>query len=382
MKLDNNNRQKLKVFLISILFFFVLYRIENIGNALGSFMSIIAPFIIGFAIAFMVNLPLKFFEQKVFKKLIKNDNKKKLRSALSLVVSYVLIFLVIGLLLYLIIPQLANTAKGLKDSLPDFINMAIKKMEKYPMLDSIRENAQKNIESYDWDKAFETARKYFVNGSAFSDIGGVISAILTSFANILIGLIFSIYVLLSKRKLKVQSERMLYSLFKENVADYLNHVASVINKAFSGYIKGQITNAFILGVICFIGMTIMGMKNALMISVIIGFTDLIPIIGPFLGGAIGAIFLIIDNPTHAFIFVIYVIILQQLESNVTYPLIVGGELGIPSMWTIVAITIGGSIFGVFGMILFVPLSSVIYTLLGEFTQYRLKKKEVEIEKKC
>lgn len=192
MKLDNNNRQKLKVFLISILFFFVLYRIENIGNALGSFMSIIAPFIIGFAIAFMVNLPLKFFEQKVFKKLIKNDNKKKLRSALSLVVSYVLIFLVIGLLLYLIIPQLANTAKGLKDSLPDFINMAIKKMEKYPMLDSIRENAQKNIESYDWDKAFETARKYFVNGSAFSDIGGVISAILTSFANILIGLIFSL----------------------------------------------------------------------------------------------------------------------------------------------------------------------------------------------
>ncbi|MDO4662984.1 MAG: AI-2E family transporter [Tissierellia bacterium] len=381
MKLDNNNRQKLKVFLISILFFFVLYRIESIGNALGSFMSIIAPFIIGFIIAFMVNLPLKFFEEKVFKKLIKNDKKKKLRIALSLIVSYLLIFFVIGLLLYLIIPQLANTAKGLKDSLPDFINMAIKKMEKYPILDSIREKAQQGIESYDWDKAFETARKYFVNGSAFSDIGNVISSIVTSFANVLIGLVFSIYVLLSKKKLKVQSERMLYSLFKENIADYLNHIASVINKAFSGYIKGQITNAGILGVICFIGMTIMGMKNALMISVIIGFTDLIPIIGPFLGGAIGAIFLFIDNPTHALIFVIYVIILQQLESNVTYPLIVGGELGIPSMWTIVAITIGGSIFGVFGMILFVPLSSVIYTLLGEFTKYRLKKKEVEIEQK-
>ncbi|MDO4594043.1 MAG: AI-2E family transporter [Tissierellia bacterium] len=383
MKLDKNYRQKLKVYTISIILFFILWNLKDVSGVLSKAISIFTPFLIGFAIAFIVNLPLNFIEDKIFKKVIKSEKRKSIRHAISILVSYLLVFIIIIFLLYIIIPQLIESMNSLFSRIPVFFEMVIEKMREYSVFDRLRYTLENEMDNVNWNNAMKTAARFVTKGSAqsFSMIGGVLNTIFSSLLNILLGLVFSIYVLLSKDKLKYQSNRMLYSLFKEKIADYLNHVASVSYESFSGFLQGQMTIATILGIMCFIGMLVLRLPYAAMISVLIGFTDLIPVLGPFLGGAIGALLIFIENPMQALVFIIFVVVIQQIESNVTYPLIVGNKIGIPSMWTLVAITVGASLYGVLGMILFVPLFSVIYVLLGEFTNYMLKKREVRIEDK-
>lgn len=381
MRLERQEKNKLIIYILTALFVFLIFKYEITLTVFFRVLSIITPFLIGLAIAFIINQPLHFLEKKLFVKIAKTKKQYDILYISGIVISYVLTFVIFFILLNLIIPQLVESFKSLEKKIPEFLNLLNENLKQYPKLDALRENYEQKFQRLNWAYVFNTIKDYILEGpkNAYSAATNVVSAVLGSFLNIVLGLVFSIYVLLSRRKLKVQTKRLIYSICNKERADWFIHVGRVSYDAFSGFIQGQITDATILAIICYLGMLVMKMPYAPMISVLVGVTDLVPIVGPFFGAGIGALLIFIENPMQALVFIIFMVIIQQIEGNIIYPLVVGNKVGIPSMWMLVAITIGASLMGILGMILFVPLASVIYVLVGEFTEKRLRKKGVMVE---
>ena len=376
-----------KIFLLGLALLFVAYLFRNSGiifSGLGVFIGICAPFILGGVIAFIMKIPLNFLERKVFDK-IKNEKFQKHKRSISIALSFIVIILVLILISAIIMPQLINSFNELRKSLPSFLQMAIDKTREIPYLNNYSDKLQAEYDNLSWNEIFNRAKSFLksdeksshILNSALSTASSIVGGLVSFF----LALITSIYVLAEKERLGYQATRICYSYFDNKVANKIIHVFHLLHENFFGFIRGQLTVATFIGVATFVCSLILRMPNAATLGVIIGVTDLVPIIGPFLGGAMAFVMIVIEEPTKGLAFIVLIIILQQIESNLVYPKLVGKEVGLPSLWTLVAITLGGSLFGVVGMWAFIPLASTIYTLIKEYTEYKIDEKNLDLRMK-
>lgn len=386
-KLSFKNEVYKKVFLMGLALLFVAYLFLNsksIFTGFGVLLGILAPFILGGVIAFIMKIPLNFLERKVFSK-IKNEKFQKHKRTISIAISFIFIILVFFLITAIIVPQLINSFDGLRKSLPSFLQMAIDKTREIPYLNNYSDKLQSEYDNLSWNEIFNRIKGFVTSSDNSSQIlNGALSTasnILGGLVSFMLALITSIYILADKERLGYQATRICYSFFNNKVANKIIHVAHLLHENFFGFIRGQLTVSTVIGIATFVASFVLRIPNAATLGVIVGVTDLIPIIGPFLGGAMCFIMIVIEDSTKALMFLVLVVILQQLESNLVYPKIVGDKVGLPSLWTLVAITVGGSLFGVVGMWAFIPLASTLYELMREYTKYKIDEKNLDLRMK-
>ena len=403
MKLDKENtKQILKIVIIAIIVLVALLNIEPVWNAIKVVLSILSPFIWGLAIAFILNIFMTFYENKLFKlgknskrkndrikneyrspsntknfKTDSNHRKKKKNSferGLSIFLSIITIIAIITVILILIIPQFVEVVQSFIGSIPNYLEVlkefAINTTEQFPEINDF-------IQSINIDT--EALRNGIVNLS--KDVLDVtinqISSLLSNLVNFFIAIVFAVYILANKEELKVQAKRFVYARANKEKADYIVKVCRLARDSFRSFLTGQAKEAVILGSLCAIGMLILNIPYAGPIGALTALTAFIPIVGAFIGGFVGAVLIVAVDPFKALIFIIFIIVLQQIEGNLIYPHVVGKNIGLPSMWVLVAITIGGSLFGIMGMIIGLPILSIIYAIVTESTNKKLKEKNID-----
>ena len=386
-KLSFKNEVYKKVFLLGLALLFVAYLFLNsksIFKGFGVLVGILGPFILGGVIAFIMKIPLNFLERKVFDK-VRNEKFQKHKRTISIAISFIFIILVFFLITAIIVPQLINSFDGLRKSLPSFLQMAIDKTREIPYLNNYSDKLQREYDNLSWNEIFNRIKGFVTSSDNSSQIlSGALStasSILGGLVSFMLALITSIYILADKERLGYQAKRICYSFFDNNLANKIIHVFHLLHENFFGFIRGQLTVSTLIGIATFVASFVLRIPNAATLGVIVGVTDLIPIIGPFLGGAMCFIMIVIEDSTKALMFLVLIVILQQLESNLIYPKIVGDEVGLPSLWTLVAITLGGSLFGVVGMWAFIPLASTLYELMREYTKYKIDEKNLDLRMK-
>ena len=377
-KEDHHYLKMMGVIFASILFFVV---VSNIGVVLGIFKKIgdvFIPLTIGLALAFILNMPLKFFENKLFGKLTKKDGKiwHKIKRPICLILSLAVILSVITVLLSFVIPEFITTCEKFFVALPGAMANITTTVSNW--LENLHLSSVIGPINIDWSSVSTWALDLIGQNQQQITSGalGFVTGLFTSVINIILALVFSIYILASKESLGRLMKSLVYSIMKREHAKKLISVVVLSNKAFSGFIAGQCTEVILIGILCFIGMLIFKMPYAIMVSCIIAFTAFIPVFGPFIGTAIGAFLILIESPIKALWFVVFIIILQQLESNIIYPKIMGKHVGLPGIWVLISVTIGGGLFGIVGIITSVPICSVLYTLFDRWIKRRLEERNI------
>lgn len=341
------------------------------GLALG--IGIIKPFIIGGAVAFALNLPMRGIENTLFKRW-KGKAADRLKRPVSMVMAIVAVVLVINLVIITVLPQVTKTAGELGNKIPVFVDNLITEMDKlsknYPQL---QEQVAKleNLE-INWEKVVDNVVAFLKNGvgSVITSTYNVASSIIGGVVNGVIALIFALYILNQKEKLASQGRRILSAYLPKRAEKKTSHVLALLYRNFSNFITGQCLEAVILGTMFVISMTIFRMPYAVLVGVLIAFTALIPIVGAFIGCVVGAFLILINNPIQAVWFVVLFLVLQQIEGNLIYPKVVGSSVGLPSIWVLMAVSVGGSLFGIAGMLFFIPLMSTLYSLLRDSVNSR------------
>ena len=348
-----------------------------IGAWLTSVLASFSPFIVGGCLAFIISVPMRLFDRILSKKSksgkpLVSDKKRK---AVSLILAILLIFLLVSLFGVIVMPQLVDTVTSLAGSIMRFVPTAqrwiteiMTWLESYPevhdaiapMIPDLNQMASTLI-------AF--VQRYA--GIAASSIVSNVSAIFGSVTDVIISFVFAIYVLLQTRALSRQGKKVLYAFLPKSFCDRVVGIARLAHKTFFSYVTIQCTEAAILGGLCFAGMVIFRFPHALVISVIMVFCALIPIYGAIISCVVGAFLVLIESPMQAIGFVAFILILQQLETNLIYPRVVSTSINLPSMWVLLAVTVGGGIFGIVGMLTAVPITSITYTLLGDAANRRL-----------
>lgn len=359
--------------------------IWNYTAFFGGFLWVIGlifPFILGACMAFILNIPMSLIEKYLFSaKRVKGPRVKKLSRPVSMLLALMLLIVIIVVIMFLILPEIARTIVTLTESIPNFVKntqeWALGMAQSYP--DIANKLSRFTI---DWSK-FGSEIIGFLQKGLSSFVGStfnVASSIASGMLNFFLGFIFAIYVLLQKEKLGSQCRKLFYAYLPEKAADKIVEVSHLANKTFSSFVTGQCTEAVILGVLFFIVLAIFQFPYALMISVLIGFLSLIPIFGAFVGCFIGGFLILMVSPVQALGFLIVFLVIQQIEGNFIYPFVVGGSVGLPSIWVLVAVAVGGSAMGITGMIITIPLTSVCYALLREATDKRLQKRTISSQK--
>lgn len=379
--MNQDDKKKIKIGIIIASFTVLLYLVlKNFNVVLDVFRyvyGLLIAFVIGVGIAFVLNILMKAVEKIIFEKVNykKHPKAKKAKRPVSLIIT-VLIFLGILALIAFFIVQLVKSSIVLSEnltkyleSLETFVNQFLSKWGmKADLLDTMV-----NLLSEFSEKIIGYI------GNTIPQIVESAKNITSSIFNVIMGFVIGIYILATKEDLLLGLKKMTYAFLPTKSADYLLHVASLANKRFTGFVTGQLTEAVILGVLCFLGMNLFQMEYASIISVIIGITNIIPIIGPIIGAIPGVIILLMVDPMKALWFVVFIIVLQQIESNLIYPKVVGDSIGLPGLFVIFAIVVGGELFGFEGVLLGVPTFAVIYTLISELVTKKLKEKKLKIE---
>lgn len=392
MELNKANTRKILAIIIFTLFF--LWVVLNWNTAisfLDKVFDLIFPFILGIAIAFVLNILTKFFEEKVFTRNPKNKGKTKKvqkvkksrwKRGVSLILAIIVLLAIIALVIGLVIPELINTVQMLFASLPDLLENGkvyiADLLVEYPELNTTITNLQNSIENLNINEELNKFLETYGSGILTTSVN-VISGMAGAIVTFVLALAFALYALVQKEKLILQSKKLLYAYVQKDKADKVMRVARTANTTFTNFISGQFIEALILGFLCMLGMLILDIPHAVTIGVMIAFTALIPIVGAIIGTVIGAILILPISPIKAVVFVIFLLILQQIEGNIIYPKVVGSSVGLPGIWVLVAISIGGSLWGLVGILLSVPLFSVIYAVLGENVNHKLKEKNLQIE---
>lgn len=380
---SKNIKKILLIITYTILLCFACVKFDVIIKALGYILNLLKPFILGFCIAFILNIPLSKIEN-IFRKMSENKKKgkkdKKYKNVqnkdakpngklrlLSIVLSLLIFVGIILVVLFLVIPEFINTISIFKENIPEAFNTCKEWLEGV-MSDNPEVIQKINDFKPDWQQLDSDLTEWIKN-AATGIIGVSIDFIISLFSgvvNFFMGVIFAVYMLMQKEKLISQFKRLFIAYIPEEKCNKLFHVGGITNETFKKFFGGQFIEATLLGVLCFIGMKIFGMPYALTISVLIGVTALIPVFGAFFGTAIGAILILAVNPMQALWFVIYIIVLQQIDGNLIYPRIVGNSVGLPGIWVMLAVLIGGNSLGIIGMLIGVPIASVIYKLVKEY----------------
>ena len=381
MKIDKSVLKKLFVLAAGcILFAWLVLDTARATAMFSTVWNLISPFVVGAGIAFVFNVPMRAIERQ-----LADIRRAGFRRLLSIVLTILCLVLIIMFVFELLIPQIQLTVASLSQTIPVFIEGLAAKlmvmMQDHPELRAWIQEALK-LESLDWNTILTETLGFLSNqmstvmGGAVSVIGSVTGAII----NMVVSIAFAIYCLSRKEILSRQGRRLLYSFLSENHADQVIRVLRLTNSTFSNFISGQCLEACILGCLFAVAMAIFKMPYISLVSVVIGVTALIPVVGAFVGCILGAFFILVNNPIQALTFVIMFLVIQQLENNLIYPRVVGTSIGLPGMWVLVAVSVGGDLMGVGGMLLMIPVTSVIYALLREFTDKRLAERGIPPEK--
>ena len=356
-----------------------LWKFDVVLGVLKTIWDIIFPFVLGGAIAFLTNVPMSFLEKKIFEN-VKKKNKivRKLKRPISLILTIVLVVGVIALVMFGVIPQLTRTMGTLVTSINDFIPQMQSWIGEFFHNNQEIMNLVDQIE-FDPDQAIKWGISLLGNGAGnmmnttMSAVGSIVSGVATFF----IAFSFACYILFQKEKLHIQIRKVFFAFLPRQKADTFLKVCSLTYRTFANFLAGQCLEAVILGSMFVVTLSILRMPYALLIGILIAFTALIPIFGAFIGCAVGSFLIFMVNPQQAILFVIVFLVLQQIEGNLIYPRVVGESVGLPSIWVLAAVTIGGNLMGIVGMLVFIPLLSVLYTIFREFVYLRLKKQNIK-----
>lgn len=363
----------------------VMVIVKNLSY-IGSFISLIftafSPLVIGCAIAFVFNIIMSFFERHYFPKSRKKIAEKTKRPV-CLLFSVCIVAFGIFLIAKIVVPEVAESCKVLYNTIPDIAERlkewAIKNFENIP-------DIQKKISELDinWATVTENIASFLTSGATglISSLVGIIGSFTLSITKICVGIAFAIYLLIYKDGIKKGVSRLKNAYLEKKTADKLQHIFDVTNKTFKSFFVGQFTEAIILGFLCSIGMLILRLPYAVMTGTVVGVTALVPIVGAFIGAIVGVFMILTVNPMQAVIFIIFLIILQQIEEKFIYPKVVGSSIGLPGIWVLASITVGGAMSGILGMLLGVPTVAVIYKLVCENLEKREseKKKQTSVPK--
>ncbi len=427
MELSKENMKKIMLLIVfTVLILVGVTNVNKVWGVIKVLLNIIFPFILGGAIAFIINMPMRCIEKNLFKRgSEKYQNAvKKIARPISLVLSLVLILAVVGLVFFVVVPQLGDTVIRLSNDIrqfwPQVQEWAIRLFEDNPdvvdWINSIEINWDKIVQggieflktgagtilgsTYSVAKTIVSAATNFVIAFVFavyivlqkeklsvqvSKIGAgtilgstysVAKTIVSAATNFVIAFVFAVYIVLQKEKLSVQVSKIMYAFLPEKVVEKIQAVCLLTHKTFSNFLTGQCLEAVILGSMFFVVMVVFSFSYPLLVGVLIAFTALIPIFGAFIGCFVGTFLILMENPMQAIAFVAIFLILQQIEGNLIYPHVVGSSVGLPSIWVLVAVTLGASVMGIVGMLVFIPLLSVIYTLFRGYVYKRLKSRKL------
>ncbi len=356
---------------VLILLFLGVANLSSVADALKWFAGLFTPLIAGFFMALILNVPMRFFESHLWPKAKKNFFQK-LRRPTAFILSLVLILGILTGVILLVVPEVVDAVKIVAKSAISIVN-DLAQMKKENGLRSLPFGSI--LEKINWNEIANTAQKWvkeqsgnIVNGAMdtiISLVGGVIDFVFA--------VIFSIYILFCKETLKRQAKRLVRAWIPEKTGNYLIHVASVANSTFRSFVSGQTIEAFILGSLCALGMFILRIPYAPMVGALVGVCSLVPVVGAFIAGGVGAFMIFTESPIKAVIFVIFLIVLQQLEGNLIYPRVVGSQVKLPAIWVLASITVGGALAGPLGILLGIPITSTAYVLVREATEKREQK---------
>lgn len=390
MELNKDNIKKIMgIICFAAVVVLAVIKIDVLCTWAWNVVGILYPFLLGGAIAFVINLPMRFYERHLFENQWIERRKPglpvKLKRPLSLVLALLSVVLVIVLVMGIVIPQLFNTVQTLAEKFPIFIEDVRKLLETVEKeVPEAREIlTYLNPETLDWKEIMSAVMSFLRNGAGENVLASTVfiaGKAINGTVNFFIALVFAIYILVQKEKLGDQFSRLLKAYAPDKVYRTTLKVCSMLHGNFSRFIVGQCTEAVILGTLFVVSMSIFRFDYALMIGVLIAFTSLIPIVGAFIGCFVGAFLLLVDDPLRAVLFVVLFLVIQQIEGNLIYPHVVGNSVGLPSIWVLAAVTIGGSLLGIVGMLVFIPLMSTVYALLRESVNRRNACKSKPIKK--
>lgn len=371
---QNRKKQFLPYFLCALILIVVIY-LKDVLQLFNVGWKLIFPFILGGCIAFILSVPMSFIENFI-KKIPKI--KDKAARGISLLLTLLLIFAIIILVMFIVIPELADTFVSIGKQVPRAYSELTKLVDS---LSSDYPDIKRTIAKWDWDSIAQKIVSFAQDSASglFSSSVSVITNLFNGVMVFFIGFIFSIYVLLQKETLSRQCKKLLFAIAKNERAERILTIGRLTHKTFSSFLSGQCLEACILGTLFFIAMSIFRFPYAMLIGILIAFTALIPMIGAFIGCAVGALLIVMVDPMQAFWFIVMFLIIQQLEGNLIYPHIVGGSIGLPSIWVLAAVFIGGNLMGVAGMLVFIPLCSVLYSLLRDWTNQRILQRNIKEE---
>lgn len=376
MDLNRENRKIIRGLIVfTMVVFIVGINYRTVLELAGTVFGIIFPFVLGGAIAFVMNVPMRFIERK-----LPNLKHEKMKRPLSLVLTLIFIIGILFLVGFLVIPELARTIASVSESVPAFWEKAQQEAEaffvNYPYIVEQIEELDVN-----WKELIGEIMAFLGNGAGtvLSSTVSAAMSVINGLTTFFIGFVFALYILLQKETLARQTGKLMKAFLPERTCTRILEVLALTEKTFSSFLTGQCLEAVILGLMFFGTLTIMRFPYAVLIGVLIAFTALIPIFGAFIGCVVGAFLILMVNPMQAVVFVAVFLILQQIEGNLIYPHVVGNSVGLPSIWVLAAVTVGGSVMGITGMLIFIPLCSVFYSLLRDAANARLLLKEVRKE---
>lgn len=356
-----------------------LWKYDVVVSVLAFIFHVIFPFVLGGAIAFILNVPMNFIQRHLFapERVERHKIQKKIARPVSMLIVIFGVFGIVALVMFVLIPQLGDTFSNLGSSIQAFIPKVQEWAEKL-FHDNKEIMTWVNSLKFDWNKIMDAGIDFFKNGA-----GSVLDSTITAAKSIVSGIttffiafVFAVYILLQKEKLGIQAKKVLFAFVRKSRAEAAMEVLSLTYNTFSNFLTGQCLEAIILGSMFVITMTLFKLPYALLVGIVIAFTALIPIFGAFIGCALGAFLIFMVDPFKALMFVILFLVLQQIEGNLIYPHVVGNSVGLPSIWVLAAVSIGGSLLGIVGMLIFIPIISVVYALFREIVYLKLRQKKI------
>lgn len=360
MKIEKNTF--IKVGLSVIALFLMIYYWKNISAGVRTFIAVANPLIVGCMIAYILNIIMKFYEKVLFEK-FKNERLIKFKRTISILLSIGSVVIIFILVARLIIPELKSSIEVLVSSIPPFIDHMVNLLNSNPNIQNLlpKDIANFNMDMINWKEIIDNGFKWFTSGAGtvIEYVTGVFSVVF----NFVVGSIFAIYILGGKEKLSNQFTRLINTYTSPKISERTFYVLRIIDKSFHNFIVGQCTEAIILGTLCTVGMFILKFPYALMVGVLMGCSALIPIAGAYIGAIVGFIMIFTVSPTQAMLFLVFIVVLQQLENQFIYPKVVGSSIGLPGIWVFAAVMVGGGLFGIQGVLFGIPTVSVIYQLL-------------------
>lgn len=380
--LDEKNKNILKVTIISILVFFAFWYKKDVSAGFVRTYAVIRPVLYGLVIAFIINLPMNFFEKKVFGRFIDRGKHKNLVAALALILSWIIFFGIITIIMTVFIPELVNAISSLVENIPIFMDKLIEYLNNQRLFKEVSAEIIARLNKLDVENLTREITA-FLNGKnigIWNKTSNILSSVSSWLIAVIMGFVFSLYVSANKKELQTNANKILLANFREDKVNHINYVAKLSYDSFSKFLETKLLSCLSLGLICFIGMKILKLPMAGMISILVGAFDIIPYFGPIIATGVGMILIFIQSPAQSLIFLIFVLSIQQVQEKIIYPLVIGKHQGLPAIWIFLSVFLGAGLFGIAGMIMSMPVATILYTLIQDNTRRKLKIKEIDESK--